>query len=528
MQVITPEQAAQLIKDDWTLTTSGFGHCGAPEALIGALEQRHRQTATPSRLSLLFASGPGDRGEQGLDRLAHSGLLRRIIGGFWSLAPRIGRMVVNEEIEAHNWPQGVVSHMFRAIASDRPGVITDVGLGTFVDPVHEGGCLNKRTSIPLIERIKVLGRTTLLYRAMPLNCALLRGTRADEHGNITMEREANIQDVLAQAQAVRNCGGIVIVQVLEIAKAGSLPLLSIKIPGFLVDYVVLANPDEHWQTYGEQYNPSYSGEWIAGVQSALPAESISAKRIVARRALLELRNFSNQSYRHRPLVVNLGIGTPEMIASESRREHLSGGKDFTLTVESGAVGGHPAGGMSFGATAYPDALLTQAEQFDHYDGGGIDIAFLGFGQIDKCGRVNVASFGNRLNGVGGFINISQSAKRLVFCGTFTADGLTVEIDEGTGLNISKEGLSGKLVEVVDRVCYDPRGRTRCRNPLVITERAVFQLSDEGLELVEVAPGVDIERDIISRSEINIRISKTLKTMPATSFKSGPLTVPFAS
>lgn len=528
MRVITAEQAAQLIGDDWTLTTSGFGHCGAAEALIGALEKRYRETGTPNRLSLLFASGPGDRAAQGLDRLAHPGLLKRIIGGFWSLAPKIGKMVINEEIEAHNWPQGVVSHMFRAIASNRPGVITDVGLGTFVDPLHEGGCLNKRTSSPLVERIQVDGNTSLLYRAMSLHCALLRGTRADEHGNITMEREANIQDVLAQAQAVRNSGGVVIVQVLEITKAGSLPVQLVKIPGFLVDYVVLARPHEHWQTYGEQYNPTYSGEWAAGVKSALQDLPFSAKRIVARRALLELTNFARQIYRTRPLVVNLGIGTPELIAFESRHGDMPAGQDFTFTVESGAVGGHPAGGMSFGATAYPDALLTQAEQFDLYDGGGIDIAFLGFGQMDRAGRVNVASLGDRLNGVGGFINISQSAKRLVFCGTLTSTGLTVEASEERGLHISREGSNAKLIAAVDRVCYDPTGRARCCYPLVITERAVFQRSEQGLELVEIAPGIDIERDITSRIGFDIQISATLKTMPATCFSSGHLTLPCES
>ena len=529
MKVITADAAALLLCSGWTVTTGGFGHCGAPESLLRAVEKRFLKQGSPTDLTLIFASGAGDRGENGVGRLAHKGLISKIVGGFWSLAPRIGALALSEEIEAHNWPQGVVSHFFRAVASGKPGVISDVGLGTFIDPSQEGGCLNKRTVSPLVEHISIQGKTSLLFRAMPIHCALLRGSRADEFGNISMEYEANIQDILAQAQAVRNSGGIVIVQVLEISKTGSLPLASVRLPGFLVDYVVVAEPTDHNQTYGEAFNPKYSGQWSGYFhheQRLIPTEG--SKRIIARRALLHLLEKSQRQQRSRPLVVNLGIGTPEYVAIEAKNSGTLDRNAFTLTVESGAVGGFPAGGLSFGATEYPDALLTQGEQFDHYDGGGIDLAFLGFGQIDARGRINVASLGGRLNGVGGFINISQAAKEVVFCGSFTAAGLKVSADSLNQVQIKTEGSVRKVVETVDRICFDPAGRARCVNPLVITERAVFQLSSTGLVLLEVAPGIDIDKDIKSQSDVHIEVSDQLKPMPKEVFKPGPLVQSYGS
>ncbi len=532
MEVLSADRAASLIHDDWTLTVGGFGHCGAPESLLAALERRFLTTGTPRRLSLMFASGAGDKSGKGVDRLAHPGLLTRIVGGFWSLAPKIGQMVAANAIEAHNWPQGVVSHMFRAIAAGQPGLVTEVGLGTFIDPRQEGGRLNACTSERLVEPMQVGGKDAILYRATPLQCALLRGSRADERGNISMEREANLQDVLAQAQAVRNSGGIVIVQVMSVCKAGSIPPQHVKIPGALVDYVVVADCNEHRQTYGEHYNPAYTGDWgQAACDHARSAEATApdtpaVKRIIARRALLELLELSNREQRRRPLLVNLGIGTPEEVAAEARRQDRGKHRGFTLAVESGAIGGTPAGGLSFGATEYPEALLGQAENFDFYDGGGIDLSFLGFGEIDSGGRINVASLGNRLNGVGGFVNISQAAQRLVFCGAFTAGGLQVESDACNGLRITTEGSVRKLVSAVGRICYDPAGRARCKDPLVVTERAVMRLTAAGLEVVEIAPGIDLQRDVLSLADFELRVSPALKLMPATTFSTGGLTVPY--
>jgi propionate CoA-transferase len=531
MQVLTADQAARLIKDEWSLTVGGFGHCGAPEALIAALERRFLSTGLPRRLSLMFASGAGDRAQAGLNRLAHQGLLQRIVGGFWSLAPQLGRMVAANQIEAHSWPQGVVSHMFRTIAAGRPGLISDVGLGTYVDPTQDGGCLNALTEVPLVERVEVAGRISLMYCAMPLHCALLRGTRADASGNVSMEREANLQDVLAQAQAVRNSGGIVIVQVMEVCGAGSIPANLVKIPGALVDYVVVAGGEEHRQTYGEPYSPAFTGEWARGwylPHDTATAAPTAAKQIIGRRALHELKTVAAAQRRVRPLLVNLGIGAPEQIARLASVHGTLNSPDYTLTVESGAIGGRPAGGMSFGATAYPEAVISQAELFDLYDGGGIDISFLGFGEIDRCGRINVASLGDRLNGVGGFINISQAARQLVFCGSFTAGGLQVDVDSRRQLQITQEGTIRKLVKQVGRICYDPAGRARCRTPLVITERAVMRLSHTGLEVTEIAPGVDLQRDVLEQAGFALTVSPGLRPMPATVFSSGEVTTEFVS
>lgn len=532
MKVVTADQAAALIASDWAITTGGFGHCGSPEALLKAIERRFQTCAAPSGLTLFFASGPGDRLQQGINRLAHPGLIRRIIGGFWSLAPRIGEMALANDIEAHNWPQGVVSHMFRAIAGGQPGVVTSVGLGTFIDPEQSGGQLNRAgDSTPLVQRVDLAGAPALLYRALPIQCALLRGSRADQAGNISMEREANVQDVLAQAQAVRNSGGIVIVQVQQITSNGSLPQSSVKIPGFLVDYVVVAQAEDHWQTYGEEFNPSYSGQWQGYVAEGAPVDpheqALDAKRIIARRALLELTRLASQPHRGKPLVVNLGIGTPEFIAQEARRSGLLPSHLFTLTVESGAIGGIPAGGLSFGASAFPDAVLSQAELFDYYDGGGIDLAFLGFGQLDAKGRINVASLGGRLNGVGGFVNISQAAQRLVFCGSFTAGGLQVRATHA-GLEIIQEGQVRKLVPEIQRICYDPSARSTCRHPLLITERGVLQISSQGLTLIEVAPGVDPVRDVQAAADVPIQISADLVRMPPVVFGTSRMSYPFTT
>jgi propionate CoA-transferase len=526
MKQVTAKQAAALIRDDSTITCGGFGHCGAPEALLAAIEERFLREQHPRRLSLLFASGAGDRGDKGINHLAHEGLLTSIVGGFWSLAPRIGQMVKDDRIEAHNWPQGVISHMYRAIAAGMPGVITKVGLKTFIDPERSGGKLNRRTVASRVERLAIAGDDFLLYKGLPLHCALLRGTRSDVDGNITMEREASFQDALAQAQAVRNSGGLVIVQVMDIVKAGGLDPHAIKIPGFLVDHVVVADADEHWQTYGEKYNPAF----CQASQSVVPRSvdiPFGPKRIIARRAMLELMRVVDAEYRARPIVVNLGIGTPEQIAAVARQERLANDR-FVLTVESGAVGGYPAGGGSFGATEGPQAVLTQAEQFDYYDGGGIDIAFLGFGEMDGAGRVNVCSMGSRLNGVGGFVNISQCAKRVFFCGSFTAAGLQVSYDPLRGLSIDHEGAVQKLVNEVEKVCYDPGGRALCRKPMLITERAVLTIEAGGLELLEIAPGCDVQRDVIAQSATPIRVNDHLLSMPAQAFNDQRLTPSFVT
>lgn len=511
-RVITASQAAALVPSDCTITTGGFGSCGHPDLLTEALAARFAATALPSGLTLVFAAGQGDKADRGINRLARKGLLKRVIGGYWALTPSLGEMALRGEIEAHNWPQGVISHLFRAIAGGKSGVLSEIGLHTFIDPRQEGGKVGPATQESLISVVDVAGREELFYPAMPINVAFLRGSRADAEGNISMENEANFQDSLAQAQAVHNSGGIVIVQVLELVDRDTLDPHTIRIPGIFVDYLVLATEDTHWQTYGELRNNTYTGR--SRSSAAVPPLQLSAKKVVARRALYEIA-------RSNAPVVNLGIGTPEYIAKVAREERCAA---HVLTIESGVIGGTPAGGLSFGAASNPNAILDQASQFDFYDGGGIDLAFLGFGQADRAGNVNISRFGGRLNGVGGFVNISQSAKRVVFCGTFTAGGLELDFDAGK-LLIRREGDAAKFIGAVEHMSFNAAyASARGRPILFITERAVLALEDGRLVLREVAPGIDIERDILARSDADIIVPDDVASMPRSIFFPPPIYV----
>ncbi|TAK76072.1 MAG: acyl CoA:acetate/3-ketoacid CoA transferase, partial [Gammaproteobacteria bacterium] len=482
--IISAAQAAKLVESGWTITTGGFGSCGHPEALTRALKERFFEMGSPRDLSLVFAAGQGDKGERGLNQLAYKGLLRKVIGGYWALTPRLGKMAQQGLIEAYNWPQGVISHLFRAIAGGKPGVITPIGLDTFIDPRHGGGKLNGQTHDDLIEVISLHGKEQLFYPSFPIHCAFLRGTIADEEGNVSMESEASFQDNLAQAQAVRNSGGIVIVQVLKVVPSGSLPAHDIRIPGILVDYLVVVEENDHWQTYGERFNSLFTGSGQVIKQNDEKPVCLNAKKIIARRAYLETLKYKNA-------VINLGIGTPEYISRVAIEE---GKSNFTLTVESGAIGGYPAGSLSFGASINPRAILEQSAQFDFYDGGGIDIAFLGFGEVDRNGNVNVNKLGKKINGIGGFINISQSSQHLIFCGTFTANGLEIICNNGE-LKIAREGAIRKFVDKVRQINFNARCRyVQKKHVTYITERAVFELIEGKITLTEIAPGIDLEKD----------------------------------
>ncbi len=497
---ISPGDAVRLIEPGWTITTGGFGSCGHPEAITAALESRFLREQQPSGLTLIFSAGQGDRGYRGINRLGRPGLLSRVIGGYWALAPQLGELAKAGAIEAYNWPQGVISQMFRAVAGGSPGIVSRVGLGTFIDPRQAGGRLNNSSRGDMINLVRLGAEEYLHYPSMPIDCAIIRGTSADARGNISMEREANFQDSLSQAMAARNSGGIIIAQV-ERFSPESLPAHQVRVPGIFVDYVVLAPPELHWQTYGSPFDPAFVGDpGASGMRP--PALAMGPKKIIARRALFELLG-------EHEAVVNLGIGTPEAIASVAAEEHAEG---FTLTVESGAIGGYPAGGMSFGATVSPQAVIEQPSLFDFYDGGGIDIAFLGNAQTDTRGNVNVSRFGDRLCGVGGFVNISQAAKKLVFCGTFTTGGLQLEAEKGR-LKILREGRIQKFVAEVEEVCFNAgRGDAAKREVIYVTERGVLRLVDGRLTLTEVAPGIDPERDVVGQAGASIHIAEDLAGM----------------
>lgn len=485
-KIISPADAARLVGDGDTITTSGFVGIGVPDELLSSLETRFLETGSPRNLTLFFAAGQGDGKDKGLNRLGHAGLLKRVIGGHWGLIPKVGALATQGLIEAYNLPQGVISHLYRDIAAGKPGTLTHVGLGTFVDPRLEGGKVNDATPEDIVELVTIGGQERLFYKAHPLDVALLRGTTADPAGNVTMEREALVIDTLAQAMAVRNSGGVVVVQVERIAARGALNPRQVQLPAALVDAVVVAKPQNHMQTYVTSYSHLFAGQFRAppdtGGQMAL-----DARKIIARRAAFEL-----------PVngVVNLGIGMPEGVAAVAGEEGLL--DHVTLTAEPGVIGGQPASGLDFGAAVNTDAIIPQNAQFDFYDGGGLDLAVLGMAEADRAGNVNVSRFGTRLAGAGGFINISQNARRVVFAGTFTAGGLQVELDGGT-LAITQDGRAQKFHETVQQVTFSgPRAAEAHKPVLFVTERAVFDLCPDGLRLIEIAPGIDLDRDILAR------------------------------
>jgi propionate CoA-transferase len=499
LRVVTFEDAVSLVQDGDTLLIggSGGGHA-VPEKLIVSLAERFIEHHTPHNLTLLHPVGLGDMDSQGVGKLAHQGLLKRIVTGALVNTPAIQTMAQEDRIEAYTLPQGSLSQLMREMAAGRPGLISHVGLHTFVDPRHGGGRQSPSAKEDLVELIELNGREWLFFKPFHVDIAFLRGTTADEDGNISMEQEAVFGEMLSMAQAARRSGGVVIVQVARLAKKGALPPKQVKIPGMLVDLVVV-DPMQK-QTYLTDYSPAYAGELRVPLEQ-IPPLAFDPRKVIARRAAMEL--FPRA-------VCNLGAGVSTGIANIAAEEGFL--DQIVLTNEQGLIGGAPASGVDAGAAMNYDAIIDQPYQFDFYDGGGLDLAFLSFAQVDSYGSVNVSRFGTRVIGIGGFQNIAQNAKVVVFSGTFTAGNLNIDWENGQ-TRILSEGRFPKFVNKLDQVSYSGEfAEVNNQRALYITERAVFERVTDGMLLTEIAPGIDLQTDILAHMEFRPQISPELKLM----------------
>jgi propionate CoA-transferase len=504
MEKITADEAAQLIEDGDAILISGSGGGHAvPEALLAAVERRFLAEGRPRGLTSVSVVGVGDRAALGATHLAHEGLLRRAITSALVDSPGLVRLAAENKIDAYTLPQGVLSQLMRDMAAGRPGLITKTGLNTFVDPRHQGARQSPRTPADFVEVIELEGEEWLLFKPVPVSVAFLRGTTADEDGNVTMEEEAVLGEMLAMAQATRRAGGIVVVQVKRMARSGTLHGKDVRIPGILVDFVVVDR--EQSQTYATYYDPSYSGE-LRIPNDDIRALPFGPRKVIVRRGAMEL--FPGA-------ICNLGAGVSTGISTVAAEEGLLDAA--ILTNEQGIIGGAPISGRDSGGGQNFAAMIEQPAQFDFYDGGGLDLAFLSFAEVDAEGNVNVSRFGDRIIGVGGFINISQNAKVVVFGGTLTAGDLDIAWENGKTI-VRREGRHKKFVPKLEQVCYNARmGRDRGQTALFVTERAVFRVGANGLELVEIAPGLDVERDVIANMGFVPAVARDLKTMDARIF-----------
>ena len=509
MRVVTAAEAASLVHDGDTLVIggSGGGHAIA-ESLIVALEQRFLSEGAPRGITSFHPVGVGDEATRGVSRFAHPGMLKRIVTGTLVDSPKLEALAIDGSIEAYTLPQGALSQLMREMAAGRPGLLTRAGLHTFADPRIGGGRQSPSATEELVEIVELAGREWMFYRPFHIDVCFLRGTTADEDGNVTMEEEAVFGEMLSMAQATRRCGGLVVVQVKRLARRQTLPAKQVKIPGILVDLVVV--DEAQWQTYVTQYSPGYAGEVRVPLSTMRPLP-LSPRKVIARRAALEL--FPRA-------VCNLGSGISTGIAMVAAEEGVL--DDVVLTNEQGLIGGAPAMGVDAGAATNYAAMIDQPYQFDFYDGGGLDLAFLSFAEIDALGDVNVSRFADRVIGFGGFINISQGARKVVFSGTFTAGGLKMDFVDGRPVILS-EGRNPKLVERVHQISYSAGfGRENGQEVLYVTERAVFRRGADGLELIELAPGIDLENDVIAHMGFRPRIAEEVKAMDARLFEAEPM------
>lgn len=512
-KVITANEAAYLIEDGFVVGMGGFVGTGVAEEIHSEIEKRFLDTGFPRSLSLIYGGGIGDGDAKGLNHYAHEGLIKKIIAGHMGLAPKLQPLVANNLIEAYNLPLGVIVQMYRDGAAGKPRTITHVGLGTFVDPDLSGGKLNEVTKGDIVEKIHFDGKPYLAFRTQKIDFAILKGTEADEKGNISFSKEPLTLEGLPLAINTRNSGGKIIVQVERIVKNGTLNPKNVVIPAIFVDYIVVCeNMENHMQTFGTQLNEHFFRSDVSIAENSDAAYPLTERKIIARRAAMFLTEEMK--------ILNLGIGVPEMVAEVLKEEGLT--DFFTQTVEPGVIGGTPAGGLNFGCSAGPEAIIDQPYMFDFYDGGGIDAAFLGLAQCDTTGNVNVSKFGPKIAGCGGFINISQNAKHLCFCGTFSAGGLKVESGNGQ-LTILQDGHKKKFIGAVEQITFSGEvARANGRKVFYVTERALFELRADGLTLIEIAPGIDLQTEILDMMDFKPIIASDLTLMDSRIFIEEPM------
>lgn len=480
---MTADEAVQLIRDGDTVALIGGGG-GLMEAshTFRAVSRRFLGSGFPRDLTIVHSLGIGDKKTEGLNHFAHEGLVKRVIGGHWVWSPKMQKMALEEKIQAYVLPSGCVMQLYREIGGGRPGLFTHVGLGTFVDPRQQGGKMNGAAKDDLVEVVNIGGKELLWYKSFPINVAIIRGSFGDASGNISLDQEAANVDVYAAALAAHNSGGKVIAQVRTAVDVNSLPARSVRVPGAIVDAVVV-DPDQR-MSYDLPYDPTISGERRGPVRLGSP-EPLNVRGVIARRAYQELRDGD---------VLNFGVGIGEGVAKMVAEK--GEGHRFYQTIEHGTYGGSLLVGMLFGFARSPSAMIDGPSQFDFYSGGGLDTAFLGFGELDESGNVNVSKLGGLTVGPGGFMDIAQNAKKVVFCGTFDTKGTEIKI-AGGGLKIVRNGDIQKLVKTAEQITYSgTQALQRGHAATFITERAVFKITRHGVELTEVAPGIDLQRDVL--------------------------------
>ena len=515
MKVVSAEEVVKLIKSGDTVAVSGSGGSGSPDAILQALQKRYQTSKQPNNLTVTSGISPGNltMDNVGMNCFAEKGMVGKAICAHLGMGKKFGNAIGENLFPAFGIPLGVYTHLLRASAAHQPGILTHVGLNTFVDPRLEGACENEKAKKekPIVELKTINGEEKLFFKSYPINISILKATYADTKGNLSLEWEGIIGEQFHLAAAAHNSGGLVIAQVEKIVEYGTLKAKDVLIPAKLVDYVVVAKPDKSLGDYNTpKHNPSLVGKSRIELNQ-LSEINMSERKVCARRAMMELKKGA---------MVNLGVGMPESVASVCNEEGCI--NDITLSIETGITGGVAQNGVAFGIAYNADSIIADANMFDLYDGGFLDAAVLGLAEVDKEGNVNVSKFGTRVTGPGGFINITQNTHKIVFVGTFTAGDLKVKAGNGK-LKIEQEGKKKKFVDSVQQITFSAKNAIKNKQDITyITERAVFKLTSKGLKLIEIAPNVDLKKDILANMNFKPIIAKDLKTMDVKLFKTAKM------